>query len=141
MTVAMSLWMKRAAQRRKQVPFTLSKEFRFEAAHALTHLPPDHKCFRTHGHSYRVELVLWSNYLDNRGFASVDYSDLDLFKDYLNETFDHRFLNEVVGSSQGTTAESLAHFFYIWCKATWPNTHAVRVYETENTCVEYSEAT
>jgi 6-pyruvoyltetrahydropterin/6-carboxytetrahydropterin synthase len=30
-------------------------EFNFEAAHWLPHVPPDHKCHRLHGHSYRGE--------------------------------------------------------------------------------------
>ena len=30
------------------------KEFTFEAAHRLPNVPPDHKCARLHGHSFRV---------------------------------------------------------------------------------------
>ena len=32
------------------------REFTFEAAHRLTHVPDGHKCARLHGHSYRVEI-------------------------------------------------------------------------------------
>ncbi len=32
------------------------KEFTFEAAHRLPHVPEGHKCARLHGHSFRVEL-------------------------------------------------------------------------------------
>ena len=32
------------------------REFTFEAAHRLTHVPEGHKCARLHGHSYRVEI-------------------------------------------------------------------------------------
>ena len=32
------------------------REFTFEAAHRLTHVPDGHKCARLHGHSYRVEV-------------------------------------------------------------------------------------
>jgi len=32
--------------------------FRFEAAHSLPLTPPDHKCHRLHGHSYRIELAM-----------------------------------------------------------------------------------
>ena len=33
----------------------LTREYRFEAAHRLPQVPPDHKCFRMHGHSFVVD--------------------------------------------------------------------------------------
>ena len=32
----------------------LTQDFRFESAHRLPMVPADHKCFRMHGHSYRI---------------------------------------------------------------------------------------
>lgn len=117
----------------------LSKWFAFEAAHSLTHLPDGHKCRRPHGHSYRVELVLESAELDTRNFAGVDYGDLDPFKRYLDDNFDHRDLNVVMGGGKRTTAEELARHFHDYAKTRWPSLVAVRVYETATTCVEYGE--
>lgn len=119
--------------------FRISKEFRFEASHSLPHLPPEHKCARLHGHSYRVEVVLESATLDARGFAAVDYVELDEFGEMLDELYDHRNLNEVMGGGHNTTAENLARTFFHWCKGRWPQTAAVSVYETAKTCVEYRE--
>ena len=34
----------------------LFKKFRFEAAHRLPQVPPDHQCARLHGHSFTVEV-------------------------------------------------------------------------------------
>ena len=34
----------------------LSKTFRFESAHRLPMVPPDHKCHRVHGHSYVIDV-------------------------------------------------------------------------------------
>ncbi|HET9680192.1 MAG TPA: 6-carboxytetrahydropterin synthase, partial [Gammaproteobacteria bacterium] len=34
----------------------LYKVFQIEAAHRLPKLPEDHKCFRLHGHSFRIEI-------------------------------------------------------------------------------------
>ncbi|MBP7958628.1 MAG: 6-carboxytetrahydropterin synthase, partial [Thiopseudomonas sp.] len=34
------------------------KEFTFESAHRLPHVPQGHKCGRLHGHSFRVALYL-----------------------------------------------------------------------------------
>ena len=38
------------------VSFTIAKRFSFSASHALTAVPEDHKCRRTHGHNYEVEV-------------------------------------------------------------------------------------
>ena len=35
---------------------TLFKDFQFEAAHRLPHVPEGHKCGRLHGHSFMVRL-------------------------------------------------------------------------------------
>ena len=37
---------------------TIFKEFQFEAAHRLPHVPEGHKCGRLHGHSFLVRLEL-----------------------------------------------------------------------------------
>ncbi|MGQ7190015.1 6-carboxytetrahydropterin synthase, partial [Escherichia sp. HC-CC] len=34
---------------------TLFKDFTFEAAHRLPHVPEGHKCGRLHGHSFMVQ--------------------------------------------------------------------------------------
>ena len=39
----------------------LVKEFGFEAAHRLPHVPEGHKCARLHGHSFRVAIHLLSS--------------------------------------------------------------------------------
>ena len=36
----------------------LFKELRFEAAHRLPRVPAGHKCFRLHGHSFKVDLAV-----------------------------------------------------------------------------------
>ena len=36
----------------------LFKEFIFEAAHRLPHVPEGHKCGRLHGHSFRVAIYI-----------------------------------------------------------------------------------
>jgi hypothetical protein len=53
----------------------LSKTFRFEAAHRLPNVPADHKCYRMHGHSFAVDVVLEGE-LDERMGWLVDYADI-----------------------------------------------------------------
>lgn len=86
--------------------FTIGKQFTFEAAHHLPHLPPEHKCSRPHGHSYTVLVDISASSLDDRGFV-VDYGDLDPLADWIQREFDHRDLNDIIDP---TTAEVLARY-------------------------------
>ncbi|MER8439221.1 6-carboxytetrahydropterin synthase QueD [Mesorhizobium sp. M1312] len=115
--------------------FCITKEFHFSASHQLTSLPPEHQCARLHGHNYIVEVELSAKELNEHGFVR-DYHDLAPLKRYIDESFDHRHLNEVLGHEQ-VTAECLARHFYGWCKARLPETSAVRVSETPKTWAEY----
>jgi len=85
--------------------YKISKRFEFAASHQLDGLPPEHPCSRLHGHNYAVELELSSLGLDKIGFV-YDYRALDRFKRWLDDTFDHRHLNDVLGTNP--TAECLA---------------------------------
>lgn len=116
--------------------YRISKEFVFAAGHRLDNLPDDHKCSRQHGHNYRVVVVLESEELDKNGFV-MDYGDLWLFKQYLENRIDHRNLNDLFDFP--TTAENIAREFYGVCKAFFPETVSVQVSETPKTWASYSE--
>lgn len=115
--------------------YTIAKEYHFSASHQLFGLPDDHPCARLHGHNYIVEIELQSETLNEVGFV-VDYKELDELKTYIDETVDHRHLNDVLGKDN-TTAECIAKFFYDWCKQRWPQVSAVRVKESPKTSAEY----
>lgn len=116
--------------------FTITKEFAFEAAHSLPHLDKDHPCSRIHGHSYRVEVVIQSARLDDRGFCQIDYRDLAPFKAYLDSTLDHQFLNDVLPVR--TTAENIAEFLFHEARKISLFVTAVRVSETAKTWATYT---
>src|SRR5688572_24994107 len=46
----------------------LSKSFHFEAAHDLPTFPPNHKCRRLHGHSFRFDVVVEGEVDKARGY-------------------------------------------------------------------------
>ncbi len=115
--------------------YQISKRFEFSASHVIGGLADDHPCSRLHGHNYVVEVVLQGADLDSVGFIR-DYRELSALKSYIDETIDHRHLNDVMGHDR-TTAEVLAKWLYDWCKAKWPETAAVRVSETPRTWAEY----
>lgn len=125
--------------------YTISKKFTFSASHQLSGLADDHPCARLHGHNYTVELVLARNTLDAVGFV-YDYRALDRFKVWLDGTFDHRHLNDVMGSNPtaecigiriAREAESILRLpFTETLSPGQASIVAVRVYETDKTCAE-----
>jgi 6-pyruvoyltetrahydropterin/6-carboxytetrahydropterin synthase len=115
--------------------YTIGKRFAFSASHIIGGVPPGHSCGQLHGHNYEVEVVLQSVKLDEAGFVR-DYQELSALKDFLDATVDHRHLNDALGHDQ-TTAEAISKWLYEWCVTRWPETIAVRVYETPRTWAEY----
>ena len=115
--------------------YRVTKEFHFSASHQLSRLPADHPCARLHGHNYIVVVELAAADLDDFGFVR-DYQELKLLKRYIDEHFDHRHLNEVLGHD-AVTAECLARHFYDWCREHLPETVAIRISETPKTWAEY----
>ena len=114
--------------------YEIKKQFYFSASHVLEGLPEGHQCGRLHGHNYLVEIVLATAELDAVGFVR-DYGELKFFKDYLDNTFDHRHLNDIL--SFNPTAELMClHLFQI-AKVHVPEIVAIRMSETPSTWAEY----
>ncbi|CAL9560084.1 6-carboxy-5,6,7,8-tetrahydropterin synthase [Streptomyces sp. enrichment culture] len=118
--------------------FMISKEFHFSASHVLDRLPSWHQCARMHGHNYVVvlELSARAEDLTEAGFVR-DYRDLDPFKKWLDETLDHRHLNEAMGASVSPSAENLAKWIFDSWAERVPELAAVRVSETPRTWAVY----
>lgn len=115
--------------------YIISKEYHFSASHQLFQLPEDHPCHRLHGHNYVVKVELQSAELNAVGFVR-DYRELDDLKRYIDDTFDHRHLNDILGDDN-VTAENLAKHFYDWSKARWAEVTAVTVCETPKSRATY----
>jgi 6-pyruvoyltetrahydropterin/6-carboxytetrahydropterin synthase len=118
--------------------YSITKTWRFSAAHALDHLPVDHKCHSNHGHNYRVEVALSTTTLDAAGFV-VDYGVLsrDLGA-WIDETFDHKDLNDVLAGP--STAEHLAKVIFDHTASfDWASlVDSVTVSETDGTSATYA---
>ena len=74
--------------------FTVSRDFRFEAAHFL----PKYfgKCENLHGHSYRLRVTLRIAQLDENGI-SFDFVRLgDIVKKEIVSVLDHRLVNDFI---------------------------------------------
>lgn len=107
---------------------TLVREFRFEAAHRLPHVPVGHKCARLHGHSFRVELVCEGEVDPVAGWL-VDYGVIKEAFAPLLDQLDHRYLNEVPGL-ENPTAENIARWIWAGLKPSLPVLAQINVHET-----------
>lgn len=73
--------------------------------------------------------------LSAEGFVR-DYGDLDPLKAWINDTLDHRHLNEVVPINP--TAENIARWIFSEWSSRIPEISSIGVSETEKTWAEYS---
>lgn len=103
------------------------KEFTFEAAHRLPHVPEGHKCGRLHGHSYRVEVHVTGPVQDDAGWV-LDFADIKAAFAPLLDQLDHHYLNEVPGLAN-PTSENVAAWIWERLTSTLPLS-AVMVRET-----------
>lgn len=130
--------------------YTISKTFRFEAAHRIRGHP---KCGKLHGHSYSVTIELTGD--EAPGGMVLDYALLNPIKEYIDTHIDHRYIvsielvragdkfwkvcddaEHIVLPVEQSTAECLSRFFYDRFKDEFPIS-AVTVCETANTTATY----
>jgi len=118
--------------------FTITKTFEFSAAHQLDGLPPEHQCARLHGHNYRVTVAFTAAGLTAEGWVR-DYGDLSPINLWLNETMDHRNLNDLpMFKGKQTTAEVMAMLIYRHVATRYTSVTWVEVSETPKTTARYS---
>ncbi|MFI5371452.1 MAG: 6-carboxytetrahydropterin synthase QueD [Candidatus Eisenbacteria bacterium] len=107
----------------------LTKCYRFEAAHRLPLLPPDHKCFRMHGHGFEIEVTVTGEVDERLGWL-VDYADITrVVEPLLSKELDHRTLNDVPGL-ENPTSERLCQWLWRRLAAEIPMLSAITVAET-----------
>lgn len=104
------------------------KEFTFEAAHRLPNLPPEHKCSRLHGHSFRVRVCV-SGPVDDRTGWVLDFGDIKALCKPVIDELDHRYLNEIPGL-ENPTSERIAMWLWNRIRPQLPLLSAVEVRET-----------
>ena len=104
------------------------KEYRFEAAHRLPHVPPDHPCSRLHGHSYRVVLRLEGPLDPQLGWV-LDFAELDDAFLPLRAQLDHYYLNDIEGL-HNPTCEILAHWLWRRLVGSLKGLRCIEVWET-----------
>jgi 6-pyruvoyltetrahydropterin/6-carboxytetrahydropterin synthase len=104
------------------------KEFSFEAAHRLPHVPQGHKCGRLHGHSFRVVLHVGGPVEPESGWL-MDFAEVKERFAPLYDHLDHHYLNEIEGLDN-PTSENIARWIWDRLKPTLPQLSQVVVQET-----------
>jgi 6-pyruvoyltetrahydropterin/6-carboxytetrahydropterin synthase len=94
------------------VGMEIFKEFVFEAAHRLPHVPEGHKCARLHGHSFTAQIYISGEVDPSTGWV-VDFADIKTAFAPYYDVLDHHYLNEIEGLDN-PTSENIA--VWIWSK-------------------------
>ncbi len=105
----------------------IARQFRFEAAHRLPNLPPDHKCSRLHGHSFFVTIRI-EGPLDPHVGWIMDFADIDAAWKDIHAQLDHRYLNDIPGL-ENPTSELIAQWIANTIKLPREYLHSVTVHE------------
>jgi 6-pyruvoyl tetrahydropterin synthase/QueD family protein len=104
------------------------KEFTFEAAHRLPHVPEGHKCGRLHGHSFRVALHIAGPVEPESGWL-MDFAEVKEHFAPHYARLDHHYLNEIEGL-ENPTSENIARWIWDHLKPTLPQLSLVVIQET-----------
>jgi 6-pyruvoyltetrahydropterin/6-carboxytetrahydropterin synthase len=104
------------------------KVFTFEAAHRLPNVPIDHKCYRLHGHSFRVEIHVSGPVGERSGWV-MDFADIKTAFQPILDRLDHYYLNEIEGL-ENPTSENIARWIWRELKPRLLQLHKIVVYET-----------
>ena len=116
----------------------LVKEYTFEAAHRLPKVPPEHKCFRMHGHSFRVSVYVKGEVGEHSGWV-MDFAEIKSAFDPILKQLDHYYLNEIIGL-ENPTSENLARWIWARLKPALPLMNKLVVHETCTSKVIYRGA-
>ena len=104
------------------------KSFTLEAAHHLPNVPPEHKCRRVHGHSFRIEIHV-SGPVDAHSGWVQDFAELTRAFKPLYDALDHHYLNEIPGL-ENPTSENLARWIWRELQPRLPGLCKIVVHET-----------
>jgi 6-pyruvoyltetrahydropterin/6-carboxytetrahydropterin synthase len=114
------------------------KEFTFEAAHRLPHVPEGHKCARLHGHSFRVVIYVDGPIQQPIGWV-MDFGDIKTAFNPILKQLDHFYLNDVDGL-ENPTSENLAKWIWQRLKPSLSSLSRIEISETcTSGCNYYGE--
>ena len=119
---------------------TVTKRFRFEAAHSLPYY--EGACHELHGHSYQLEVTVQGDLnkdsTDPKCGMVIDFKDLKkIVKEVVIDRYDHNYLNQ---SFSNPTAENMVIKIAFDIMASLPDNVMLvscKLWETEDSYAEY----
>lgn len=114
----------------------IAKEFRFEAAHFLPHVPEDHRCHNIHGHSFLVTVRAKGPIHPELGWVR-DLSDISNNFAPILKMLDHALLNNIEGL-ENPTSENVAVWIFMKLLKTLPELSSVTLEATNRIAVTIS---
>lgn len=140
---------------------TVTKTFTFDTGHRLSNY--EGKCKRLHGHTYKLEVTVGCNVLDEKGMV-IDFTELkEIYKEHIDAAFDHRTLlykndplnraiasvlpeddEQIVWTSFNPTAENIAAVIFRIFESRLPGNRGlgvtrIRLYETPTSYADVLE--
>ena len=111
------------------------REFKFDAAHLLPNLPPEHKCSKLHGHTFRAVIHLVAEVQRESGWVR-DFGEIKRLCKPVIDELDHKYLNDIPGLSN-PTSENIARWVWNRLKPVIPELSMVEIKETTSTGCRY----
>lgn len=111
------------------------KEFTFDSAHFLPHVPEGHKCREIHGHTYLLKIVMEGPLLNNLEWV-MDFAETKRVVEPILKMVDHKLLNSLPGL-ENPTCERLAVWLWEKIKPELPLLYRIELNETPTSGVIY----
>ena len=112
------------------------KDFSFDSAHFLPHIPKENKCSRVHGHTYTLRVYIKGNPTKEQGWI-MDFKELKNCVSPIIEKLDHQLLNDIPGL-ENPTAENITIWFWQNLQPILPLLSRIELKETATTGVIYN---
>ncbi|MBU0687744.1 MAG: 6-carboxytetrahydropterin synthase QueD [Candidatus Margulisbacteria bacterium] len=115
--------------------FELQVESAFDSAHALRGYKG--KCENLHGHTWRVQIFLQGDKLNNIGIMT-DFKDIKAVLGKVIDQLDHKNLNDLPQfQKDNPSSENVAKWIYGELKKELPGLVKVSVWESPTSCASY----
>lgn len=111
------------------------KQFTFDSAHFLPHVPDGHKCKEIHGHTYRLTVYV-EGALEKKLEWVMDFAEMKNVIDPVVKSIDHKLLNNISGL-ENPTCEIIAVWLWNKIKPEVPLLTKIELHETPTSGAVY----
>lgn len=111
------------------------KEFTFDSAHSLPHVPEGHKCKNVHGHTYHLTLFFEGDLDEKLGWV-IDFTDIKTEIKPIIDSLDHKYLNDIPGL-ENPTCEVMCIWLWNIIKPKLPQLSKIKLKETPTSGAVY----